>query len=100
VGEAESEYVIPERSMPPSTPNVSADPADAWSEAKNARRCDLIDREVDGVLTFDEAAELKQLQGEMLRYRRKLAPLPIEDARKLQQELLAKASQVACSDQR
>lgn len=62
-----------------------------WTEAKNARRCLLIDREIDGLLTPEEAAELAQLQQEMLRHRRRVAPLPLQDARQLHQELLERA---------
>ncbi len=63
----------------------------AWSEAKNARRCALIDKEIDGALSAGEAVELHLLQREMLAHRRKVAPLPLAEARKLRQELLAKA---------
>ncbi len=63
----------------------------AWTEEKNARRCLLIDREIDGKLTPAEAVELNRLQRQMLDHRRRVAPLPLEDARKLHQELLAKA---------
>ena len=63
-----------------------------WTEAKNARRCALIDREIEGILTPDEAVELHQLQGEMLRHRRQAASLPLEDARRLHQRLLAKSA--------
>ncbi len=63
----------------------------AWSEAKNARRCALIDKEIDGTLSAREAVELHLLQREMLAHRRKVAPLPLAEARKLRQELLAKA---------
>lgn len=61
----------------------------AWSDAKNNRRCDLIDREFDGPpLTPGEIVELAELQDEMLRHRQRVAPIPIEDARRLHQELL------------
>ena len=53
----------------------------------------MIDREIDGRLTPPEAVELKRLQAEMLRHRQKVAPLPLDDARKLHEELLAKAAQ-------
>jgi hypothetical protein len=62
-----------------------------WTEAKNARRCALIDRDIEGTLTPSEAAELGMLQEEMLRERRRLAPVPLEDLRRLHQELLTKA---------
>jgi hypothetical protein len=70
--------------------NGSASPQ--WTEQKNARRAELIDREIDEVLTPDEAVELRQLQDEMLRYQNKVAPWPIQVARKLHQELLEKAA--------
>jgi hypothetical protein len=63
----------------------------AWSEVKNARRCALIDKEIDGRLSAGEAVELHVLQREMLAHRHKVAPLPLAEARKLHQELLAKA---------
>jgi hypothetical protein len=62
-----------------------------WNEAKNQRRCDLIDRKYHGTLDPAEAFELLQLQEQMLRHRQRVAPLPLEDARRLHQELLAKA---------
>jgi hypothetical protein len=64
-----------------------------WTDAKNSRRCDLIDKEIDGTITPEEARELYALQQAMLRYRRRVAPLPLEDARRLHQELLQKAQQ-------
>lgn len=67
----------------------------AWTEAKNERRCDLIDKEIDGTLTAVEAIELRGLQQAMLQYRRRVAPLPLEGARRLHQELLAKAGRKA-----
>ena len=67
------------------------EPAGDWTDEKNARRCILIDREIDGTLTPEEAVELHRLQREMLQHRRRVAPLPLEDARKLHQELLAQA---------
>jgi hypothetical protein len=64
---------------------------DAWSEAKNARRCALIDKEIDGRLSAAEAVELHRLQREMLAHRHTVAPLPLAEARQLHQKLLAKA---------
>lgn len=63
----------------------------AWAEAKNARRCALIDKEIDGKLSPAEAVELHRLQRQMLAHRHKVAPLPLAEARKLHQELLEKA---------
>ena len=62
-----------------------------WTETKNARRCALVDREIDGTLLPDEAAELAILQEQMLQERRRLAPVPLDELRQLHQALLAKA---------
>jgi hypothetical protein len=69
-----------------------------WTQERNRRRCELIDREIDGTLTPAEAIELHRLQNEMLRYRRRVAPLPLEDARKLHDELLAKAAAASADE--
>jgi len=63
-----------------------------WTEERNQRRCDLIDRKYAGALTPAEALELAHLQARMLRYRQHVAPLPLDDARRLHQELLARAT--------
>jgi hypothetical protein len=65
---------------------------DDWNAAKNTRRCELIDREIAGTLTTEEATELQALQAAMLRHRRRVAPLPLDEARRLHQELLTKAA--------
>jgi hypothetical protein len=73
----------------PAAPEGTANGRDEWTEAKNTLRCDLIDREIAGTLKPGEAAELHRLQQEMLRHRRRVAPLPLDDARRLHQQLLA-----------
>ena len=64
----------------------------SWTEEKNERRCDLVDKEIDGTLTPEEADELEGLQKEMLAFRRKVAPLPIEEARRVHDQLLKEAA--------
>jgi hypothetical protein len=71
--------------------NEANQPAEPWTDAKNHRRAELVDREIAGTLTPDEAVELAQLQHQMVRYVDRVAPLPIEDARKLHRQLLEKA---------
>ena len=78
---------------PPITTNGSVAYPGDWTEAKNTRRCELIDRKYEGALTPEEGVELAGLQEEMLRYRQLVAPLPLEGARRLHQELLTKARQ-------
>src|SRR5438105_2642223 len=72
--------------MPASAPNGAED--EPWTEAKNQRRCDLIDRKYAGGLSFAEAVELAQLQEALSRHVQRVAPLPLEEARRLHQELL------------
>jgi hypothetical protein len=64
----------------------------AWTQAKNRRRCELIDRELDGALSTPERAELDSLQRELDRYVDQVAPLPLEPLRKLHQKLVRKAA--------
>jgi hypothetical protein len=63
-----------------------------WTDAKNARRCGLIDKEIAGTLSPAEAQELDRLQRDMLAYRDRVAPWPLAEARRLHQELLHKAA--------
>jgi len=64
-----------------------------WTDDKNERRCDLIDKEVNGNITDEEKVELEQLQEEMSAYRQQVAPLPINKLRKIYGELIAKKPQ-------
>jgi Rrf2 family protein len=65
---------------------------EAWTEAKNQRRSDLIDRKYAGSLTPPDVIELAQLQEQMLRHRQRVAPLPLGDARRLHRELLTRVA--------
>jgi hypothetical protein len=78
--------------VPPPKPAKNGKAADDWNDAKSNRRADLIDREIDGVITSEEAAELGLLDEELLRFQEKVAPWPIEAARQLHQKLLKKAA--------
>ena len=75
----------------PMSTEKTTDTAVAWTEAKNTRRCALIDREIDGTLTPEETEELRGLQAEMIQHRQRVAPLPLAEARRLHQELLQRA---------
>jgi hypothetical protein len=68
-------------------PLVSPGP---WSEEKNARRIALIDKKIQGTLSSDELPEFESLQAQAIAYRDRVAPLPIEGAKRLHQELLEK----------
>jgi len=67
------------------------DSGDLWTEDKNRRRAELVDRQIAGMLTSDEEAELQVLQQQMRAYRDKVAPLPLEDTRQLHAQLMEKA---------
>jgi hypothetical protein len=75
---------------PPKRTNGTPD-TEGWTEEKNARRVALIERKHAAGLSPVEHVELAGLQEEMLRYRRKVAPLPLDESRRLHQELLAQA---------
>ena len=81
------------RAFPPETDAEAPDRE--WTETTNDRRCELIDRKIDGSLSPDEARELEDLQDRMLRYRHRAAPLPLAHARDLLESLERKAAQQA-----
>jgi hypothetical protein len=60
-----------------------------WTDAKNARRLRLIDRDISGTITADETLELELLQEELERHVERVAPLPLDHVRRLRQRLLA-----------
>ena len=67
---------------------ITVEQSNEWTEEKNRRRCELIDKEIAGTLSGEEGTELEGLQQAMLAYRRQVAPLPLDDLRALHQELL------------
>lgn len=71
--------------------------ADEWTPERNHRRCDLIDKKFAAGLTQAEETELATLTTGMRRFVDRVAPLPLDDVRRLHQELLEKA---AASDSR
>ncbi len=75
---------------PPKAMNGAGRPE--WTDSKNARRVELIKKKHGDGLAPVEHVELAGLQDEMLRFRQKVAPLPLEDARRLHQELLARVA--------
>ena len=58
-----------------------------WTEAKNERRCELIELEAVGTLSPAERSDLASLQEQMLEHRRRVAPLPIAEATALHAKL-------------
>jgi hypothetical protein len=66
---------------------------EAWTSARNERRCELIDRKYERGLTPSEEAEQAALQAAMYRQVDRVAPLPLDETRQLHQRLLEKAIQ-------
>jgi hypothetical protein len=64
-----------------------------WSDELNERRIELIDKDIQANITTEERAELAELQRKAVAYRDRVAPLPIEGARRLHQQLLEKKLQ-------
>jgi hypothetical protein len=77
--------------VPPPRGENGAASLSEWSSELNHRRCELIDRDIDGAITPAERVELISLQSAIRRWLDKVAPLPIAEARKLHQELVDKA---------
>lgn len=65
---------------------------EVWTDAKNARRCELIERKYSAGLTPSETGELALLQDAFYCHLERVAPLPLDAARQLDQELLQKAA--------
>lgn len=63
---------------------------DEWTEEKEARRRDLIDKDIAGTITIGERAELAALDRQGNAHYDKIAPRPIESARRLHEQLLKK----------
>ena len=70
-----------------------------WTEEKNRRRYELIDRKYDHGLIPCEEAELALLQDAFHRYIDQVAPLPLDAARSLHQELLQRAARAQDANQ-
>jgi len=62
----------------------------AWSDEKNARRCDLIDKQIEGTIGPAELRELEDLQAQLRRHLDEVAPFDLVAARKIHQQLLQK----------
>src|SRR4051794_31934949 len=85
---------------PPKPPNGAIEQEGEWTQEKDQRRCELIERKYEHGLSPSEGAELALLQDAMHRYIDRVAPLPLDAARSLQQELLQKAGRARDGDDR
>jgi hypothetical protein len=65
-------------------------PDEPWSDEKNHRRVDLIEKKYSfQSLTLEEHIELTRLQAELRRHVDQVAPVPLEQVRALHRQLLA-----------
>jgi predicted DNA-binding antitoxin AbrB/MazE fold protein len=75
----------------------SKDPAaNSWTVEDNERRCDLIDKHIEGAISESEKRELDQLQSQMREHLDRIAPMPMEGALRLHQQLLNKKRDAEC----
>jgi hypothetical protein len=84
--------------VPPPKATADGGVAGPWTEERNQRRVALLDRKYDGGLSAAEEAELAMLQDALDRYIDQVAPLPLDELRHLQQQLLEKAGQATDAD--
>ena len=63
-----------------------------WNEDDNRRRLELIDRDLDDRISPEERIELESLRSRLRIHIDRVAPLPWDFVRKLEAELLEKAS--------
>lgn len=59
-----------------------------WTAEKEARRRELIDRDIAGTISAEDRLELAALDRQGNQHYDKVAPRPIEGARRLHQELI------------
>lgn len=57
-----------------------------WGE-KNNRRCELIDKEINGTISGEEKEELESLQRDLYEYKKEKAPRPLEEILKLHEHV-------------
>lgn len=76
----------------PAEPGPEAGKVESWTPDLNHRRCDLIDKKYSAGLTPGEESELATLTAGLRAFVDRVAPLPLDDVRRLHQELLEKAA--------
>lgn len=61
-----------------------------WTDELNARRCDLIDRQIEGIITTAELEELAELQAQLRRHLDQDSPFDLAGAQRIHQQLVQK----------
>jgi len=75
----------------PADPGPPNGEMDEWTPERNHRRCDLVDKKFATGLTPAEERELAALTAGLRRFVDQVAPIPLDDVRRLHGELLEKA---------
>jgi hypothetical protein len=70
-------------------PSAAGSGDNVWSEALDARRCELIDKDIAGTITESEISELASLETLANEHFDRIAPPPLDAARRLHQQLLS-----------
>ena len=65
----------------------SVPPDEPWTGGKNARRCELIDRQIGGDISAGEREELDRLQSELRRLLNRDTPFDLDEARSVHRKL-------------
>ena len=68
---------------------IQSDTENSWTEAKDSRRCELIDKNLHTPLTANEKQELSDLQRQAEAHFDEVSPPPIAGALKLHKQLMA-----------
>ena len=77
--------------LPADVPPAATD-ATEWTPQNNHRRCELIDKKFASGLTPGETTELTLLTAGLRTFIARVAPVPLDEVRRLHQELLEKAA--------
>lgn len=70
-------------------------PQTEWSVSQNARRFELIDKQIQGMLTAEEQVELAQLTEQMRAYLDNETQVPLSGGRRLHAALLKSPTTIA-----
>jgi hypothetical protein len=80
-------YLLIESDQAAAWITASSPPSDEWSDARNARRCELVRKKFAAGLSDAEAVELAELQAAAGRYREQFEPMAATTIRALEVEI-------------
>jgi hypothetical protein len=86
------EAIIGQAQHAPQTPGQEGPPSSEWADARNERRCELIDKKHDTGLSSAEQTELNRLQAELAAHQRLVAPRPLAVLELIEEALRQRAA--------